>query len=400
MSINTLLLSSFAVFSSLGATIKNAPGSVFLYSAEEDKLTTIYVDLSLNEKYKEGGANPYISWRHQNEMYNAPLTHVANGIYSTNEELPNDVLYKSLQVCAFNGEYKALLSTKYVNDHIPYNYVCMNSDTSILGLGCYDEREKDPGATYETQRIWFHNDNSYISEKDNWGTPTKLVIGYVYEDNWYMTTFTNLQSTYDQKNYYYVDIPYQVYDVHFLRMSESENHNYLIYQNVHIPVLSYGVCYYPTSSQIEHFDEIDTGVVMNADAVMLGSVVEAYLTYGKEDSNGSTKNTVNNLNETWFKNKSASNDDLKNAKILDYTGYAANGNSYEGLIKNAIFSVNEKWNTMKSTAGVGSSGFDFFSWLTSSDTLWIIAIIGVAGLTIGAVTILVIIKKKRKEVNE
>ena len=76
---------------------------------------------------------------------------------------------------------------------------------------------------------------------------------------------------------------------------------------------------------------------------MLAFVVEAYLTYGKSPSNGDVTYVIQSLYKTWFNNKSANKDEMKARKIYDYTGYAKNGNSYEGLTKDGLFSVNEKW---------------------------------------------------------
>ena len=141
--------------------------------------------------------------------------------------------------------------------------------------------------------------------------------------------------------------------------------------------------------------------VNGADATLLSLVVESYLTYGKDNSNGCTESTIKNLFNTWFRNKSASSDDLKNTKILDYTGYAANGNSYEGLVKNAYFSINEKWNTMCSQVGIDPNtgearGIDW-SWFQSNTFKIILIIGGTSLIVIGGVVVLLIVRKRKRQ---
>ena len=176
--------------------------------------------------------------------------------------------------------------------------------------------------------------------------------------------------------------------MYFLRFNGTVAKNGQIIES-----LKYGVCY----SYIN--DKYDTSIVYGADATLLSLVVEAYLTYGKSDSNGATKSTISNLNETWFKNKSATNDDLNNTKILDYSGYSKNNNSYEGLTKDTQYSVNEKWNTMLSGSGANQKEGLFKrlkDWLTNSSSVGYVLIGSVAVLTIAGVTIYLIIRKKKK----
>ena len=154
----------------------------------------------------------------------------------------------------------------------------------------------------------------------------------------------------------------------------------------------FGACYYIDDT------DIITSSVSGASAHILGMVVEAYLTYGKNDSNGAVKQTLINLYNTWFKNKSATDEELKSQKIMDYTGYTANGNSYEGLEKNSYFSVNEKWNTMCSQVGIdpktGKERNAFLDWFTDKKII-VIAIGGVALMCAGFAAFIII--KKRKE---
>ena len=211
-----------------------------------------------------------------------------------------------------------------------------------------------------------------------------------------MVDMLNVINTYDGSTYYYVDITYQVNSVHFLRMNES---GYIVYNDI-TTYLSYGACYFANMDTMDKFD-ISIGTVYGASAAILGMVVESYLTYGKDDSNGCTENTVRNLFHTWFKNKSASASELKTNKIRDYTGYAANGNSYEGLVKNAEFSINEKWNTMCSQASIDPNTGEHrsidISWFQSEKFKAALIIGGVALVSIGGVIVFLVIKKKRRE---
>ena len=245
----------------------------------------------------------------------------------------------------------------------------------------------NPGATYETQRIWLsHNiDNEY----DNY-------VYYQYNDNSCVIKMESIINVYDSSTYYYVDVPYQVTSIHFLKMFTTTD-DYIINRDINIDYLTYGSCYI--------YDSNSTGAITTnvngADATLLSLVVEAYLTYGKDNSNGCTESTIKNLFNTWFRNKSASSDDLKNTKILDYTGYAANGNSYEGLVKNAYFSINEKWNTMCSQVGIDPNtgetrGIDW-SWLQSRTFKMILIIGGTSLVVIGGVVVLLIVRKRRRQ---
>ena len=248
----------------------------------------------------------------------------------------------------------------------------------------YDEITPNPGATYKTQRIWLSN---HIEE------PYENYVYCQYDDLDYTIKMESIINVYDSSTYYYVDVPYQVTSIHFVEMSTD----YTVNRDITIDSLTYGTCYtYDSNSS-----SVTTTNVSGADATLLSLVVEAYLTYGKDNSNGCTESTIKNLFNTWFKNKSASAEDLKNTKILDYTGYAANGNSYEGLVKNAYFSINEKWNTMCSQVGIDPNtgearGIDW-SWLQSRTFKMILIIGGTSLVVIGGVVVLLVVRKRRRQ---
>ena len=262
----------------------------------------------------------------------------------------------------------------------------------------YGSKIDNPGATYATQRIWLSNDNTYFYENDEYGVPCKNGIRYQVDNNYYVIEMPYVMNSNSMK-LYYADVPYRVTSISFLRLSGSTEHEYKIYQEANVSSLSYGVCYYAGNSSLEDYSNLTMNPVYGANAIVLSRVVEAYLTYGKDDSNGCTSFTIKNLFNTWFKNKSASKDDLKDAKIWDYTGYAANGNKYDGLTKNAQFSVNEKWNTMCSQAGIdpntGLERNNFLEWIKEHKLL----VFGGGAALVIVVTgmVFIFISKKKKQ---
>ena len=284
-----------------------------------------------------------------------------------------------------------------------YNYVCLSSyeeekKPKTKGYGYFGEKVNNPGASYATQRVWLNNQNSDFYANDDWGTPCKNAIGYYDKDKWNVIVMPSVINSYDSNVYYYADIPASLTSIHFMRVSQSENHSYLVYQDRLINSLNYGACYFSGINGYDDYLNMYNAPVMSADATLLSMVVESYLTYGKDLSNGCVESTIKNLFSTWFANKSATNDDLKNAKILDYTGYSSNGNSYEGLTKNSSFSVNEKWNTMCSQADIDpKTGEARGNWLLSfgSNTMALVIIGGVSVVAVIGALIYIILKRKK-----
>ena len=174
---------------------------------------------------------------------------------------------------------------------------------------------------------------------------------------------------------------------------------YIVYNDI-TTYLSYGMCYFANMETMDKF-EISVGTVYGASAAILGMVVESYLTYGKDDSNGCTETTIKNLFNTWFRNKSASSDELKTTKIKDYTGYDSKTGSYEGYEKTGLYSVSEKWNTMCSQVSIDPNTGEHrsidISWFQSEKFKATLIIGGVALVSIGGVIVFLIIKKKRGE---
>ena len=373
-----ILLSLFTVGVLLPIGLSGSNNDFSYYQKVDASSVTaryIYIDLSNNSKYLEDGAEPHLIYKVNNEFTLSEVD-TSNHIFKTNVTIDPVVLNEGFTVECFDGAYKSDLVT-FSNDY--YNIVTIGNDYSVLGYGQYGNRIDNPGATYRTQRVWLYSESSH-----------EYGVRYVYEDLTKEIEMLSIVNTFDGKNYYYADIPYSANNVTFLELS-----NYVIYKETKIDRLSYGICYSLSEDGYSYIR------VPNADATILSMVVEAYLTYGKDDSNGCTLSTVKSLFSTWFVSKSASKDSLKATKIWDYTGYAANGNSYEGLEKNAQFSVNEKWNTMCAQAGIdsntGEERNNFIEWIKEHKKLVIIIGILTLGVVAGVIFLFVLKKKKARQ---
>ena len=367
----------------------------------EDKV--IYIDLDLNNKYLEEDAHPYIHY-FNGEDKNVSLSLISNNIYSSTESIPLNVFNNEeygFEICSFEGTYKTDMVTNSKLKDINYNYICLSSEDNptILNYGYYGEKLKETEATYKTQRVWLYNPNNNFYSNDDWGNKCINVVGYEYEGKWYENIMSFVVNTYDSRTYFYTDIPYELTSLHFLKSAASDNHSSSVYEDIYVESLQYGVCYFMNEENYTAAPNIVGG----ATAIILGRVVEAYLTYGKANSNGATTSTMKNVYATWFANKSATSSELKNEKIKDYTGYSSNNNSYDGLEKGPMFSVNEKWNTMCSQAGIdpktGQARGLSLSWLNISETGVLLIIGGIALLTVCAVIFLMFRRtfKRRKD---
>ena len=397
--IKKLPLLSILLLLPLCAFANKNNGRVFVADAA-DTVTSkyIYVDVSNNTKFKEEGALPYIAYTTAAKA-TVSLELVKDDIYKTAEALPLELFTNtkySFEIACFEGSYKTDAikgGIKLQEDY--YDYVLLSSfveetKPTIEGYGIYKERDEkpNPDLTYKHQRIW-------LSDNVQSSVDYELAVSYIYSNVYHIATMSKVINSYDQKSYYYVDIPFEKNSLHFLRISQK----YMIYQDTYIAGISHGCCYY-SGAKYADFDNITTKAVDGADYVILGLVVEAYLTYGKADSNGCTEKTIKNLEETWFAKKSATADELKQNKIMDYAGYASNGNSYEGLSKTASYSINEKWNTMKSQAGVRTQT-NFFEKLLASQSTFLLVVGGTSVVVVGLVIFLMIFmtKKKRAKYN-
>ncbi len=359
----TLFSAFLTLFSSLSFSL---PSHVKKAEAWEvityDK--TLYVDLSLSfeqDNLTEGYAFQYED--PNKEVVKVPLAYIDNGIFQTSEEIPLFNGSSPNRFGIYQEDNGTLVIDSWFSDWSPllkdnYNYVCLDLDSSseeAVGFGYYGNKIKDNlDATAATQRVWLRNENQAFYDLDPWGFSYQNVVYYEYgEDDYGYTIMAKTTTTFDNRNYYYVDIPKEVRNISFLRMPSNESHNFIIDSEAPIVMATYGLCYEANPMIDMDWNEINTVNVSDADAYLLGKVVEAYLTYGKEASNGADSTTISNLFNTWFKNKSASSEDLKNVKILDYGGDAyINGEYNPSVPKSGTYSVNEKWNAICSKAGI------------------------------------------------
>ena len=362
----------------------------------------LYVDLSLNDVFKDEGSNPYIKYKDDGEHI-INLILINNDIYQSESTIPVSIFAEdkyNFTILCDNGGYSTdtIIGNTTPLKENNYNYLCLDEyvdgeNASIKGFGYYTDINKNTDATYKTQRIWCTN--TFINDET---LPACNAVGYYSNTEWYISIMSSISN--NGIDYYFVDIPRETISFSFLRLSSIENHEYLLYQKVEVSSISYGSCY--TLSMNNNNLEVGITSVNGASAPMLGKVVEAYLTYGKADSNGATQSTMTKVFDTWFANKSATKEELKKEMIKDYTGYAKNGNSYEGLTtKDGTFSVNEKWNTMCSQAGIdpntgkARSG-NWFAWM-SGINFKIVLTIGIGVLISAGGLIAYTIYRKKKQ---
>ncbi len=341
----------------------------------------LYVDISLFSF--DETLFPVISYKDPAEAV-IFLDEIGNGIYVSATKIPNQVLSDlnyGFEISFINESKTKQLSSIWVSGgsalrNKEYNYICLSAFINSEGFvdvdsfGIYAEKKKNPGATYETQRIW-------ISDVDDGGTyafKCSWAAAYEKDGDVSIVGMPYLVNPNDGMRYYYADFPFEITSIRFLKMANDEIHRYSVYLDKLIKNISYGGCYAVNN------EEVVTKKTTGADAFMLGCVVEAFLTFGTAPSNGATKETIVNVYATWFANKFATENDLKAARILDYSGYAANGNSYIGLTKTLSYSVHEKWNGLCSRAGVDPSTGElkknwFDSLFNGSASVWTIMVV-------------------------
>lgn len=294
-----------------------------------------YLDCVLNSEIIESGWAPYL----HGEKKDTDFILVGNGIYKLEAPITEKDEIRFKDESKTDQGFKVNLDTSRLQGMYDYAAVLEEKSGDLLGIsayGRYTEKQKNPGATYATQRIWLEE-----PKKQETAWPSQWCLGYEDQKGYAITAM----ESFAEAGYLFGDIPYACTSVDFLWMSNEPNHGYAVYQKTSV-ALSYGVCY-----RLEK-GEVITTIVRGASASLLGKVVEGYLTLGKEPSNGTVTSTIQNVFMTWWEHKSATKEDLKIVKILDYTGYAANGNSYEGLEKTAPYSVYEKWSGLTNNAGI------------------------------------------------
>ena len=365
-------------------------------SAAEIKGKSIYIDVSSNEYFLNVEESLELRYKdNAEEEHSLALEKVEEGVYLA-AAIPNAVLetgeyffYVSVNEYVSSPIYGGSLLSQSIYDLVSFGIYEEGKEAEVSFFGHYGSVAANPGATYATQRVWLA-DGFGVEGYSN-------AVGYYQDSKWNLVSTVVAVNSVDHQKYYYADIPYNLTSATFLSVSSSGN-VIKVQETVNVPILSYGVCYWLTQKAAGTGKEVFMASSSNVDSYLLARVVEAYLTYGKDASNGADEQAVKNIFNTWFAGKSASNDDLKNEKIYDYTGYAANGNSYEGLTKNSQFSVNEKWNTMCSQAGIDpktgekrAAGFLSFLNITINSTFLMVgASIGFSLLLV----IFIVIKRK------
>ena len=393
-----LLPLSIASFSNSGSFVDSNR-----IDAVDSKDKIIYIDISLNDKYKEDNSSPYLTYNDGTDNHNINLIYINNDIYQTETYVSYALLSSttSFYVSCFSGTYKTI-DINFYTFIDTYNYLCLGSysdgnDTNIKGYGCYGYQIDNPGATYLTQRVWLNNENSSFYENDEWGNPCKNAVGYYFNNKWNIITMVEVTNNYDNKSYYYVDIPYTLRSITFLKISQSDSHNYLIYEAINIKAVSYGICYFMDVDKYEVY----TSPVNDASAYVLGCVLEAYLTFGTNPSNGSVTATVQNLFFTWYKAKKANDSEMKKTMILDYSSYSRNNNGYENSKKDSYYSVDEKWLALCRMASVDSKTGDIINdWTVffSNNLLKFLVLIGTAvSFSVGGIIIFLGKKKRNRK---
>ena len=353
-------------------------------NAATETAKTIYVDLSecIETNYEELNVTFQLV---EEGGWEISLSHLDGGVFASSEPVEVASFPKAIETYQFSWKID---ETQYIvtfEGVMPLyeetnNYVCLSeyredNPEPIKGFGYYGARKKNPGATCLTQRVWLYDaDLEYAGD---------YTVGYIREGVLQLVNMDTTVNSFDRLVYRYADIPYELTDAYFIKLGR-----FCIDSCAKTPLI-YGTCFNLRDSSLT------MGIVDGADAGLLGMVVEAYLTYGSSPSNGSVGSTISAVFQTFFKNKSASAEDMKATKILDYGGGSyKEGRYYPDVPKSAYFSVNEKWNTLCSNAGVdpktgeardwsldlGFSGDMKKSLLIASGTLFVIIVAGSAYL--------------------
>ncbi len=318
----------------------------------------VYVDFSALDDAAMMGLHPLIRYKIDEERTEL-LSVVGGMVYATKRPMPYEILSNpnfefQIYICPDEGDplYRSnwVKAGRKLGESI-YNCVIISSLVSekylaIDNFGFYGEKSINRGATYATQRIWLCTDFETVKDYSHGLT---FGVGYYDHDQWCIVLMESIKNQGDQANYCYADVPEDLLSACILLLPDQTNSSYLIYRDIAISNIAYGVCYC-----VKDFEDsaLSLRIAYGADANLLARVTEAYLTYGESASNGSDGQTIKNLYSTWFANKAATRNDLESVRINDYSGFSANGNSYEGLSKTSKYSVYEKWKALCSRAGI------------------------------------------------
>lgn len=311
-------------------------------SAAVETVKTIYVDLSecIETNYEELNVTFQLV---EEGGWEISLSHLDGGIFASSTPVEVASFSKTIETYQFSW---AIDETQYIvtfEGVMPLyeetnNYVCLSeyredNPEPIKGFGYYGTRKKNPGATCLTQRVWLYDaDSEYMGG---------YAVGYIKEGVLQLANMETTVNSFDRFVYRFADIPYELTEAYFIKLS-----GFCTDFCAKTPLI-YGSCFKIRDSSLT------TGIVDGAGAGLLGMVVEAYLTYGSSPSNGSVGSTISTVFQTFFKNKSASSEDMKETKILDYGGGSYKEGRYDPDVpKSTYYTVNEKWNTLCSQAGI------------------------------------------------
>ncbi len=390
-------------------------GSIFFPTTKEEKIEskTIYFDFSLNEQFRSLGINSIFHYNNGQDI-NIEMINVGNDIFSVSKPIPIEVFenpdygFELFLSGHDEPEYKTIWMSGGNNlSKQNYNYISIlgNNDkqnASLGGFGFFGTKYEQKGSTYQTQRIWLSNNNELFYSSDNWNSPCQNAIGFFFNGQWQMTEMVRFENTHSLFNLYYADIPYEVISISFLRLSSCADHNFTIYQESPIDSLTYGICYEVGTTSLDDSFSVVNKTINGATANLLSYVLEAYLTFGAAKSNCSVQSTVYNIFNTWIAQKQATEEEMINTKILDYSNYAKNGNSYIGLSKDSYYSLKEKWNGMCKNAKLNPSNGEkmdgLFSWFDKDDIIIFSSII-LINFTL-AIVIIVYTRYRKKEQNK
>ncbi len=346
-----------------------------------------------------------------NETADVPLVFIGDGIYKTSQRIPIGVFSSEengFSIKTHESGKEKFCST-FINGNNPlqnegYDYVCLGDSIdasvwTVIGYGQYSGKTENLSATADTQRIWVtFSDIPLLEITDFWEAQTRPAVAFNDNGRRLIVLMDCYVNSFDGASYYFADIPYQVTEFSILVMSGPTNHNSLVYFDTGISRITYGVRYH--CFQEEGMDAVTLRPlpVINADANLLGLVVEAYLTHGKRESNGAASPTVSSLFFTWFENKAATEEELKKTIIQDYTEAALVGGEYDAnLPKDGQFSVDEKWKALCLSAdvnpvtGMARSRFSIF------DSNFVVFVFVLAGSVLVSLLVWLVFLALRKQ---
>ena len=385
MTLHSLFIPFLLIYSSLFNEDRSVNGKV--QTVNDEYLVDYYFDVSRNTLFCEHENELFIKTNLTGMEEISPIKIDEHLFYLPFNLNRNNFDEEKFNFCAsiisgnltiYESELISFLSIKNY-DLIVFDEYINSSPCRIYACGYYCPNREENAASYLTQRIWLKADND---------TNEEFAVAYNENNKIAFKTMNTVTNFAMNENFNYVDIPFDVEQVNFVS-GKLDSKFFLVSREFFVSSLTYGVCYNvkPKSQELDYIE------ISGADANLLSFVLEGYLTYGSNKSNGCIKDTIKNIFFTWFKNKSATTKELRSTKILDYSGYSKNGNSYEGLTKDTSYSVYEKWLTLCENVGINAkTGKD----ISLVPHIYIFLIISVAiGLSTASVYVVIKLKKRK-----